>query len=62
MYIHIHMPILNIYRYSVGLGLIEKYLGKDNILNIPNAYYGVLLYMIQIALGMSIIIIIVKTH
>lgn len=38
-------------RYSMGMGLVRIILGEDHFLNIPNAYYGVVFYMLVIVLG-----------
>ena len=38
-------------RYSVGLGIAGKLFGEDSIFNVPSAYYGVLLYLLLVALS-----------
>jgi len=35
-------------QYAVGFGQVEKYLGKDHVLNQPNSVYGIAFYAVML--------------
>ena len=38
-------------RYGKGFGLVEKLLGKDHVLNMPNCILGIVFFSLQLLLS-----------
>ena len=54
----VNIPVVEILRpcsvpcsYSMGMGLVAVILGRDHMLNIPNSYFGILIYPLLLILG-----------
>ena len=41
------------HRYGTGFGIIGPILGEQSLLNLPNTIYGILFYLLTMALGMT---------